>query len=340
MNILFTSAGRRVELLKNCKHSIGSEGCLVAADLSEYAPALYVADYHYLVPRIDDTAYIPTLVELCKKHNINAITALIDPEIEILANNRSAFEEIDVEVLAPEEPTAAICFDKYKFCKYFQEKGIDTIDTWNSFDSFKKAYESNEVAFPAFVKPRCGSGSVGIKKVSSLKELEDAFNIDSNLIVQRFMDGEDICADIYVDTISGELVSCFTMKKIETKIGGANKTISFIDYSLIDFIKVIVEKLELKGPSNLDFFYQDGKYYLSEINPRFGGSYLHAYGTGVDFFKCIENNVNGIVNKHSLDNYPENTVMMMYDSVIVEQMKAIAKAETYVVVPARKMGGV
>ena len=41
----------------------------------------------------------------------------------------------------------------------------------------------------------------------------------------------------------------------------------------------------------MDLFYQDGEYYLSEINPRFGGAYLHAYGAGVDFPSFIYKNV-------------------------------------------------
>ena len=68
----------------------------------------------------------------------------------------------------------------------------------------------------------------------------------------------------------------------------------------------------------MDFFCKDGKYYLSEINPRFGGAYLHAYGAGVDFVKMIENNVKGKENSNSVGSYEENVVMMMYDSVVIK----------------------
>ena len=68
----------------------------------------------------------------------------------------------------------------------------------------------------------------------------------------------------------------------------------------------------------MDFFCKDGEYYLSEINPRFGGAYLHAYGAGVDFVKMIENNVKGKENSNSVGSYEENVVMMMYDSVVIK----------------------
>ena len=43
MNILFCSAGRRVELLKDFRKSMDAADKIIAADLSNLAPALYVA---------------------------------------------------------------------------------------------------------------------------------------------------------------------------------------------------------------------------------------------------------------------------------------------------------
>ena len=60
---------------------------------------------------------------------------------------------------------------------------------------------------------------------------------------------------------------------------------------------------------------------MSEINPRFGGAYLHAYGAGVDFVKLIENNLAGVENTPCFHNYEENVVMMMYDSVVIRKIE-------------------
>lgn len=81
--------------------------------------------------------------------------------------------------------------------------------------------------------------------------------------------------------------------------------------------------MQFNGPLDMDFFYQDGKYYLSEINPRFGGAYLHAYGAGVDFVKLIAENVKGIENQEIIGNYEEDVVMMMYDSVVIRKKSEI-----------------
>ena len=295
MNILFCSAGRRVELLKDFRKSMDKGDRIIAADLSNLAPALYVADTYYLVPRIDDPAYLDRILDICRKEKINAVTTLIDPEIELLAKNRARFEEIGVEVLAPYTETSELCFDKFKMYQYLTAHGVPTTETWGDYASAMEAVESGSLAFPVFVKPRTGSGSVGARKVQDAETLKALCDADSSLIVQRLMQG-DLDADVYIDTISHKAVSAFSKRKLETKIGGASKTISFKDENLFEFIRRITELLKFNGPVDMDFFYQDGTYYLSEVNPRFGGAYLHAYGAGVDFIKLIKNNLDGIEN--------------------------------------------
>ncbi|GAB5617068.1 ATP-grasp domain-containing protein [Faecalimonas canis] len=326
MNILFCSAGRRCELLKNFRKSMGNEGKIIATDISLTAPAIYMADKYYIVPRIDDDKYISIILDICKKEEIQAVTTLIDPEIMILAKNRNKFEKIGVEVLTPYKETAEICFDKYVMYEYLKEKGIRTVLTYSDIESFKKGQAEGEIDFPVFVKPRTGSGSVGARKVEDMKTLEKAMIEDSSLIIQEFMsDALDIDADIYVDTISNQAVSLFSKKKLETKIGGASKTVSFKDDNLNQFASEALQAFQFNGPIDMDFWYRDGQYYLSEINPRFGGGYLHAYGAGVDFVKLIMNNMNGIENKPCFGNYEDDIVMMMYDSVVIEKIEGILK---------------
>lgn len=326
MNYLMLSVGRRGELLKDFRKSISADSRIIATDLSPYAPALYMADKQYLVPRIDDPTYIDTVLAICKKEQINAVTTFIDPEIGILANNRDKFEALGVKVLAPYAETAKLCFNKYLMFQHLMANGIPTIMTWGALEEFDEAYKAEKVSFPVFVKPRTGSGSVGARKVCSYEILAESMKEDPGLIIQEFMDCMDLDADVYIDTITHEAVAAFSKKKIETRIGGASKTVSFKDEKLFEFIAKIVKTLKFNGPVDMDFFYRDGQYYLSEVNPRFGGAYLHAYGAGVDFIKLIENNLNGIANKPNFGSYEEGVVMMMYDSVVIKKQEDLVKA--------------
>ena len=321
MNILFCSAGRRCELLKDFRKTMGDEGKIIATDISITAPAIYMADNYYIVPRINDENYIPEILRICEKEQIQAITTLIDPEIMLLAEHREEFERIGVEVLAPYKETAELCFDKYEMFKFLKEKNIKTVLTYGNIDSFEIGMKNNEIKFPVFVKPRTGSGSVGARRIEEIDSLKKAMEEDPTLIIQEFMgDALDIDADIYVDTISNQAVALFSKKKLETKIGGASKTVSFKDEKLNQFASEALKVFKFNGPIDMDLWYRDGEYYLSEVNPRFGGGYLHAYGAGVDFVKLIQNNVKGIENKPIFGNYDNDIVMMMYDSVVIERI--------------------
>lgn len=324
MNILFCSVGRRCELLKDFRKTLRDKVRLVVTDNSPYAPALAFADAGYQVPLIRDKAYIPMILDICKKEEIHAVTTLIDPEIAILAEHREEFERLGITVLAPYRETARLCFDKYEMAKYLVQKGIPTIKTFGCLMEFKEAYSRGEISFPVFVKPRAGSGSVGARRIDTYEMLEEVTAADASLIIQELMTGMDMDADVYVDTVSHQPIAIFSKKKISTTIGGANKTISFKDEKLFSFVEKVLAAFSFNGPLDMDLFYQDGQYYLSEINPRFGGAYLHAYGAGVDFSSFIYHNVNnGEANVPCIGAYEEDVVMMMYDSVVIKKLSDI-----------------
>ncbi len=319
-NILFCSAGRRCKLLKGIKDSFANMGNVIAIDCNPYTPAFSCVDKSYVVPPIEDPRYITTLLNICKSEQVRAITTLIDPEISLLANNRNLFETEQILPLLPSFETAQVCFDKYEMYKYLRKNDILTICTFNSLEDFKLAYNEGAISFPTFIKPIFGSGSIDARRVLSMNELEFYMNSSGcQYIIQEFMTGDDCDVDVYVDCISHKAVSIFSKKKIETRIGGASKTMSFKDQKLFNIVQNIVDLFEFSGPIDMDFFYKDGEYYLSEINPRFGGAYIHAHAAGVDFVQLILNNIEGITNQCKIGEYDENLVMMMYDDIIIKR---------------------
>lgn len=324
-NMMFCSCGRRVQLFKFLKQSLGNDCQIIATDNSSIAPALYAADKRFLVPKIDSPDYIERIISIAKCNQVGAITTLIDSEIEILASHRSLFMDSGILVLAPSIETARYCFDKYEMYCYLCEQGIPTPLTYDSLKHFKEGLSIGKISFPVFVKPRTGSGSVGAHRVDTMKQLEEDFACsDCQYIIQEMMNDGDCDADVYVDCFSHKPVAMFSKRKLETKIGGASKTISFKDDKLFRFIERICNVLEFNGPVDMDFWYRDGQYLLSEVNPRFGGAYLHAYGAGVDFFKLIQKNIMGKTNEPQIGNYQEDVLMLMYDAVEIVDKKKLA----------------
>lgn len=261
------------------------------------------------------------IMEIAGKERVGAITTLIDVETEVLGRNRSRLSQAGILPLCPDEETAHICLDKYAFFEYTTQKGLPTPLTFRDIESFRRARKNKQIEFPVFVKPVRGAGSVGAQRVSDDDELMRLWDKGGDeYIIQELMNG-DCGADVYVDAISGRVVSAFTKRKIETRIGGASKTISFHDSKLFEFIEAVVDEFNFAGPVDMDFFIrEDGTYVLSEINPRFGGAYLHAYGAGVNFFTLIKNNMEGHANARSIGRYQDDLVMMMYDDVVIRPL--------------------
>jgi len=314
-NLLFTSVGRRGRFIKDVVATLPDGMHVVATDCSSLAPALYFADKYYIVPKIDDDLYIPAILDICRKEHIGAIASLIDPEISLLASQKEIFAVYGVQVLSPDYLECQKCFDKFLTFQWLNQYAIPTIATYETYDDFLKPYNSGKIDFPVFVKPRTGSGSVGARKVTALKELEMLCSYEQDLIIQEYISGIDISVDAYTDLISGKMVAMFSNRKLNMVIGGASKTVSFKSTELYDFIKNIAERLKLFGPVNFDIFYKDKKYLITEINPRFSGCYIHAHSLGVNFISLAINNMSNIINQPRDYDYKDNMAMLMYDEI-------------------------
>ena len=158
------------------------------------------------------------------------------------------------------------------------------------------------------------------KKVSDRDMLDAMFASQKDMMIQEFLNGTEIGADVYIDMISGEPVSIFTKKKILMKAGETDKAVSFKDPKLFALIDRFVAGLGWRGQIDIDLFEIDGVYYISEVNPRFGGGYPHAYGCGCDHMKLILNNVMGKANERAIGNYAEGIYMMKYNEVLVREL--------------------
>lgn len=317
-NLLCCNVGRRGRLMLDFRRSLAGRGKVIATDNWSVAPALFLADKMYMVPKIHDPSYMETVLDICRKEKIRAVTSFIDPEIEVLAGQRDVFRSQGILPLCPSLETARLCFDKYEMFRHLRVHGVRTVLTYRDLASFKEGLAKGEIAFPVFIKPVTGSGSVGARRVEDLATLEELIREGRyDYIIQELMTEGDCDADVYVDCISHEVVSVFSKRKIETRIGGASKTVSFKDPALFDFVREVCAVLELSGPCDMDFFLKDGQYCLSEINPRFGGAYLHAYGAGVDFVRYILRNIDGLPNEPEIGCYDEGVLMLMYDDVVI-----------------------
>lgn len=320
MNLLILSAGTRDKVVQYFKREIGEGGRVIATDCSNLAPAVYEADKFYLVPRITAPDYIDTVLDICEKEQIDGVFSLIDPELSMLAKERARFEEIGTTPIVSEYDLVETCFNKYKMYELLKKMNIPTAKCYLGMDEFKKALTAGEITYPVFVKPVCGSASMHINKVSSDEELEGLFHMYDDLMIQEFMDGTEYGADVYIDMISGKVTSLFVKEKIKMRAGETDKSVSIKDGALFEQIVRFAEEAGFRGMIDIDIFKIGDTYYFSEVNPRFGGGYPHAYECGVNMPKQVLKNLAGDENTVEIGNYKTGICMMKYNEVLIKDM--------------------
>lgn len=321
MNILVSAVGTRNKIVQYFKKTLTGVGSVVATDASELGPGIYDADKYYIVPPITEPGYINRIFDICRKEKIDGILSLIDSELSLLAENEKKFKEIGTTVIGSSYELCEMALDKMKMYKWLVDHRYNCARSWMNKDKFYEAVDTGEVVYPVFVKPYRGSASISVSKVYDKATVDLLFAHEDDLMIQEFLNGQEIGADVYIDLLSGEVVSIFTKKKIKMRAGETDKAVSFKDSILFSFIEKFVNEAGYLGQIDIDIFKVNGEYYISEVNPRFGGGYPHAYEAGVDHMELILNNLNGKVNKKNIGTYDEGIYMMKYNEVKIVRKK-------------------
>lgn len=298
MNILFTCAGRRTYLLKYFKENMSPEDKIVATDMQLSAPALQAADIKIQVPAVYDPKYIDITLNICKEYKIDALLCLNDLELPILAENKAKFEASGVKVIVSDPEVIDICFDKYKTAQWVESIGLNAPKTYVTLASAKEALAKGEIAFPLFMKPRWGSGSIGLETIDDMEELDIYYHLlmkkikktilattsvgDEYIMIQEKLTGNEFGLDIMND-LEGNNVAVSVKQKLAMRAGETDKALT-VDLPVVREMGAAIGR-NLKHIGNLDVDIMqraNGDYCVLELNPRFGGGYPFSYEAGVN----------------------------------------------------------
>lgn len=303
MNILFTCAGRRTYLLKYFRENLSEDDKIVATDMQLSAPALQAADIKLQVPAVYDLDYINITLRICKEYKIDALFSLNDLELPILAENKDRFEKIGVKVVVSDPKVIDIAFDKYKTAKWVESIGLLAPKTFVRLEDVKKALSAGEVEFPLFMKPRWGSGSIGLESISDMDELDTYYRLlmkkikrtilakasvgDEYIMIQEKLTGSEYGLDVMND-LYGKNVGVSVKQKLAMRSGETDKAIT-VDLPVVREIGYrIGQALGHIGNLDVDVMQRaDGAYCVLELNPRFGGGFPFSYEAGVNFPKVL-----------------------------------------------------
>ena len=304
MNILFTCAGRRNYLLEYFKEATGGSGKIIAADMSSTAPAMALADVARVVSDIYAEGYVDQILQICLEEKVDLLISLNDLELPVLSPYRKRFEEVGIRLLISEQEVIDICFDKYRTVRFCEALSLGTPRTYLSLDEARKALESGEISFPVVVKPRWGSASIGLEFPADLEELELAYRLvtlrvsrsilseaskedaERSVMIQELIDGTEYGLDILND-FSGKTVQVYVKEKLAMRAGETDKSVLRNEPELEELGYRVGNALGHIGNVDCDMFKKDGKYYLLELNPRFGGGYPFSQMSGANYPAAI-----------------------------------------------------
>lgn len=285
--------------------SIGSgigQSVVNALNLSTYvvhtvgfgnAPFEYGAldcDHHYQVPAIKDPEYIDSLIDKCLKEGIDILIPGLDDDVLILSEAENTFREAEVELLAAPQEVVSLCRDKLKLSKYLQKRS----------DVFVKSYRVGEIreafiqemgGFPLMAKPRGGSGSRGVRLITTEKDLED---LSEDYLLQPLLRpaSEDNYAGKFQDEINKGSVPQVSELSVQVIIGrdgnvlGKLATLNRLKQGVpIEIFPVDREEIwtavdqvlgplmarGLRGPVNIQGRITGQGVFFFEVNPRFTG---------------------------------------------------------------------
>ena len=129
MNILITSAGKRVSLVRKFMKELKRlfcDGKVMTCDMNpEMAPACVISDGCFRVPRCSSEDYIETLLTLCIEKSISIVIPTIDTELAILSANKDIFAKQGIQVLVSDYDFVMTCLDKRITSEFFPKKHIE-----------------------------------------------------------------------------------------------------------------------------------------------------------------------------------------------------------------------
>lgn len=299
LNILLTSVGRRSYLVEYFKDALGDAGKVHVANSSAISPAFLVADCSVVTPLIYDENYIPFLLEYCKKNEIGAVISLFDIDLPILAQNRNEFENIGVNIVVSDYETIEICNDKWNTYKYLKKIGFNVPRTFVSLSDVYSAINNEEISYPLMVKPRWGMGSIAVYEAENENELnvfykkakrniqntylkyESIIDLEQSILIQEKLKGQEYGLDV-INDLECKYITTIPKLKYAMRSGETDCAVTVEDKNLKLLGEKVANAMKHRANLDVDVFKVDEKYYVLEMNARFGGGYPFSHMAGVN----------------------------------------------------------
>lgn len=315
MNILVTSAGQRVSLVRAFQKELKTlypENRVFTTDMfPELSAACNVSDQYFTVNRVTDPLYIDQLIAICLDNNVKMIVPTIDTELLILAQNKSRFCEAGIHSIISSIPFIEQCRDKRKSNLLFQKRGIDV----------PRSIDKMNPQFPLFIKPYDGSLSANTFLIESAEQLTTFHLSNEKFLFMEYIDKQnhaEYTIDMYFDK-SNHAKCIVPRKRLLVRAGEINKGLTCKNI-IVSFLKEKLGFIEgAVGCLTVQVFLNENteRIIAIEINPRFGGGYPLSYRAGANYPLWL---IKEYYNNETIDyteDWEDQMLMLRYDDEVI-----------------------
>ncbi len=313
-NILITSAGKRVALTRYFKETLRRffpEAKVYTTDMRpDMAPAAYVSDGCFAVPRVTALEYPDLLLSLCLENGVGIVVPTIDTELMMLAAQKERFLAEGIHVIVGDEAFVGVCRDKRLTGDFFANHDIRV----------PQPIDKHHPTFPLFAKPYDGSLSTNLHFITKPEELTDDILHDDKLMFMEYIDRK-VYREYTVDMYFGrdhEVKSIVPRERIEIRAGEINKGRTAKN-AIVPYLRERLARLEgCVGCICMQLFFHPDTHDIVgiEVNPRFGGGYPLTYMSGANYPELL---IREYLLGESIaydDSWTDNLLMLRYDDAV------------------------
>lgn len=318
LNVLITAGSRRVPLVQAFQRALAGTGggAVVVTDVNPLSPTVYVADHSYQVPLASDASYVDALLAICRAERIGLLVPTIDDELTILGEAAPRFQAVGVRVVVSPPAATRACNDKLHTWQLLAAAEIAAAPTWLPTDM------PADVAYPLFIKPRIGRGSVGAFKVRNERELDFFLDYVSDPVLQPFLEGAEVTIDVLCD-FRGEPLAVVPRERAVIRAGVVDRGRTIHDAALIDLGLACARTIGAIGAINIQCRIVEGAPTVFEINPRFSGGIPLTIAAGADFPRMLVELARGRRVPPQIGRFQDGLWMTSYEASIFVASRAV-----------------
>jgi len=315
MNILITSAGQRVSLVrafqKELRTIFPGKKVFTTDMFPKLSAACNVSDKYFAVKRVTDSHYMEELINICLDNDIKMIVPTIDTELLILAQNKLKLSQVGIHAIISSVSFIEQCRDKRKTNLFFEQRDIEV----------PRSIDKTNPEFPLFIKPYDGSLSVNTFLIESPEQLTSFHLTNEKFLFMEYIDKKEhaeYTVDMYFDKTNH--VKCIVpRKRLLVRAGEINKGLTCKN-EIVLFLKDKLNFIEgAVGCLTVQVFLNEhtGRIIAIEINPRFGGGYPLSYHAGANYpLWLIEEYYKDQTIQYT-DAWEDQMLMLRYDDEVI-----------------------